>query len=32
MKQKLRRAWGFALAIGPLAAFALVEGAMKRWS
>lgn len=31
MKQTLRRAWGFALAIAPLAAVALVEGAMKRW-
>lgn len=31
MKQNLRRAWGFALAIAPLAAIVLVEAATKRW-
>lgn len=32
MKHKLQQAISLALAIAPLAAIALVEAAMKRWS
>ena len=32
MKHKLQKAFSLALAIAPLAAIALVEAAMKRWS
>ena len=31
MKQTLRRAWGIALGVAPLAAMVLVEAATKRW-
>ena len=32
MKIRMQRAWQLAMAIAPLAAIALVEAAMKRWS
>jgi len=32
MKHRIQRAWHLALAVSPLAAIALVEAAMKRWS
>lgn len=32
MKHRITQAWRFALAVSPLAAIALVEAAMKRWS
>ncbi len=32
MTQKLQQAWRIALAVAPLAAIALVEAALKRWS
>ena len=32
MKHRMQRAWQLAMAIAPLAAIALVEAAMKRWS
>lgn len=32
MKHRIRRAWQLAMAVSPLAAIALVEAAMKRWS
>ena len=32
MKHRMTRAWQLAMAIAPLAAIALVEAAMKRWS
>lgn len=31
MKHRMTRVWQLALAVAPLAAIALVEGAMKRW-
>lgn len=32
MKYRMTRAWQLAMAVAPLAAIALVEAAMKRWS
>lgn len=32
MKHRMQRAWQLAMAVAPLAAIALVEAAMKRWS
>lgn len=31
MLDRMRRAWSLALAIVPIGAIALVEGAMRRW-
>jgi len=32
MAQRIRRAWTFTMAVAPIAAIALVEAAMRRWS
>jgi hypothetical protein len=32
MADRIRRAWTFAMAVAPIAAIALVEGALRRWS
>jgi hypothetical protein len=32
MAHRIRRAWTFALAISPVAAIALVEAALRRWT
>jgi hypothetical protein len=32
MALRIRRAWTFAMAVAPIAAIALVEAAMRRWS
>ena len=31
MKDRVRRAWGLALAVAPIVAVALVEAATRRW-
>jgi hypothetical protein len=31
MTQLIRRAWHYAVAVGPIAAIVLVEAAMRRW-
>jgi hypothetical protein len=32
MALRIRRAWTFVMAVAPIAAIALVEAAMRRWS
>jgi hypothetical protein len=32
MAHRIRRAWTFVMAVTPIAAIALVEAAMRRWS
>jgi hypothetical protein len=32
MADRIRRAWTFVMAVAPIAAIALVEGALRRWS
>jgi hypothetical protein len=32
MTLRIRRAWTFVMAVAPIAAIALVEAAMRRWS
>jgi len=32
MAHRIRSAWTFVMAVAPLAAIALVEGALRRWS
>ena len=32
MTHRIRRAWTFVMAVAPIAAIALVEAAMRRWS
>jgi hypothetical protein len=32
MALRIRQAWTFAMAVAPIAAIALVEAAMRRWS
>jgi len=32
MTDRIRRAWGLALAVAPFVAVALVEAAMRRWA
>jgi hypothetical protein len=32
MTDRIRRAWTFVMAVAPIAAIALVEAAMRRWS
>ena len=32
MAHRIRRAWTFVMAVAPIAAIALVEGALRRWN
>ena len=32
MAHRIRSAWAFVMAVAPIAAIALVEGALRRWS